>query len=146
MFNIVEIPQKPIFQALICAVLALITFVIIKIVSVNQTIDPNLYWTLGGTTILLYTVLNTTYGTRADNMKQYWFHSVYSFIALFLFSLYTPKILSGISIGESKSFGKIYIVLVFCYFLFFSMTMIIKRLWIFFEAENDAKLKKDGML
>jgi hypothetical protein len=145
MFNIVEIPQKPIFQALICAVLTAIAFIILKIIGASQTIDPNLYWILGGTSILLFTVLNTTYGTRADNMKQYWFHSVYSFIALFLFSLYAPKFLSGISIGESPSFGKIYIVLVFCYFLFFSMTMIIKRLWLFFEAENDAKLRKDGM-
>ena len=143
--TITEIPQKPIFQAAIAAVLCIIAYIILKITALNMPIDNNLYWIIGATGILLYTVLNTTYGARADDMRQYWFHSIYSFIVLFLFSLYTPKFLSGIGIGESKSFGKIYIVLVFCYLLFFSMTMIIKRLWLFFEAENDAKLRKDGM-
>jgi hypothetical protein len=145
MLNIADIPQKPIFQALIAATLCTIAYIALKITALSAPIDNNLYWITGATGILLYTVLNTTYGARADDMKQYWFHSIYSFIVLFLFSLYTPKFLSGISLSESKSFGKIYIVLVFCYLLFFSMTMVIKRLWIFFEAENDAKLRKDGM-
>lgn len=143
--SITDIPQKPIFQALIAAILCTVAYSALKIVSLNAPIDPNHYWVTGATGILIYTVLNTTYGSRADDMKQYWFHSIYSFIILFLFSLYTPKFLSGIALGETKSFGKIYIVLVFCYLLFFSMTMVIKRLWLFFEAENDAKLRKDGL-
>jgi hypothetical protein len=140
-----EIPQRPIFQALIAISLCILGFIALKISAMSAAIDPNLYWVAGATSILLYTVINTSCGTRANDMKQYWFHSIYSFIILFLFAFYTPKLLSGISLSESKSFGKIYIVFVFCYLLFFSMTMAIKRFWTFLEAENDAKLRKDGL-
>jgi hypothetical protein len=140
-----EIPQRPIFQALIAISLCILGFIALKISAMTAAIDPNLYWVAGATSILLYTVINTSCGTRANDMKQYWFHSIYSFIILFLFAFYTPKLLSGISLSESKSFGKIYIVFVFCYLLFFSMTMVIKRFWTFLEAENDAKLRKDGL-
>ena len=143
--SISEIPQRPIFQALIAICLCIVGFIALKISAMSVTINPNLYWVAGATSILLYTVINTSCGTRANDMKQYWFHSIYSFIVLFLFAFYAPKLLSGISLSESTSFGKIYIVFVFCYLLFFSMTMVIKRFWTFLEAENDSKLRKDGL-
>ena len=113
--QIIDIPQKPILQALTCAFLGLVGCLCTKLAATTFKIDPSAFWILGASVLLIYTVLNTTFGVQTENIKQYWLHSIYSFLILLLLSYYGATFFSGIKMSESKAFGKIYIVLVFCY-------------------------------
>jgi hypothetical protein len=142
---LLQVPKKPYFQAAAAALICLTAGLVLKIVSNSTAVHSDGFWIIGASCLLFFTLLNTSFGMRADDMRIYWVQSIASFAGLILFSMYSAKLLSGVSIGQTKVFTKIYIVLIFCHLLFFSITMIIKRLWAFFESENEQKLRRDGL-
>ncbi len=145
-FSIEQVRQSPISQAIfglllcitVCVGAFLLNFTGVFVASTH------FYWLFCTTILLVFIIVNTSYGTRANDILTYAKHSLYSFVGLMLTTNYLAKFASGVAIRDTKGFAWLYVVLIVCYLTFFSITLILKQLWSFFEKENDTKLRKDG--
>ena len=144
--SIEQIRQSPIsqgiFSILLCVVVCLCAFLLN--LSGIYAVSPYFYWMVCTAVLLLFIIFNTTFGIRSNEILNYAKHSLYSFVGLLLATNYLAKFTSGLTIRDTKGFAWLYVVLIGSYLAFFSITLILKQLWTFFEYENDAKLKKDG--
>ncbi len=145
--SIGQIRQSPLSQAAVVLLLCIGVCIGGRLTSLLGIADvsPYFYWLLCTSFLLFFIVFNSTYGTRSENILNYAKQSLYAFVALLLGTNYLAKFASGLAIRDSKGFAWLYVVLIVCYITFFSITLILKQLWEFFENENKEKLKKDGL-
>ncbi len=145
-FSIEQVRQSPISQAVFGLFLCIVVSAGAFLLNLGGIIavTSHFYWLFCTTILLVFIIVNTSYGTRANDIISYAKHSLYSFVGLMLSTNYLAKFASGVAIRDTKGFAWLYVVLIVCYLTFFSITLILKQLWSFFEKENDVKLRKDG--
>ncbi|MEY4927296.1 MAG: hypothetical protein RI894_1732 [Bacteroidota bacterium] len=146
-FSIEQLRKSPLSQAAAVFLLCVCTCLGGRLFSAMGfgAVSPYFYWLLCTSFLLVFIILNTTQGTRSNDILNYAKQSLYGFVGLLMATNYLAKLASGVAIRDSNGFAWLYVVLIVCYITFFCITLILKQLWDFFEAESKEKLKKDGL-
>lgn len=147
MFNIFSFEQfraSPLSQGFFVLLFAIIVCVGARGLAAANivVVTPYFYWMVCTALVLVFIIFNTTFGARSGDILSYVKFSFYSFFALLLSTNYLAKFTSGLAIRDTQGFAWLYVVLVVSYLAFFSITLIMKQLWKFFEDENDRNIQK----
>ena len=129
--------KRPAIQAMIVFALFLSINILVYLFSLaGLDIEQRMPWTLAGTFILFFAILNSLMSLMTDNMDKYWTKSIFSYVALAGSVALLAWVFSSLSINEAGSYKWIYIVLTFGYLMFLSMIGLIRQIVEFAQREE----------
>ncbi len=141
-----ETPQKSIFYRAydpflqVGFVLTLILIVTLGAKLVNwlgiSEIEQLFPWTVSTAFILFFAMFNSIFSLSTKDTNKYWTRSMIGFMGLAVGSALLAWLVSGVSIGDARSYKWIYIVLTFGYLVFLSMVSFMRKVVDFAQREE----------
>lgn len=101
--------------------------------------NPIMVWLIGGSCLLLFSIMNNGLSFFVDNFKQYLIQSTYCFMGLLIGMGLLATLLSGVSIFDAESYRPIFIIILIANFIFMAMIITVKGLLALME-EKDKRL------
>ncbi|MEE9373096.1 MAG: hypothetical protein V3V00_08595 [Saprospiraceae bacterium] len=97
-------------------------------------------WTMSAAALLFFSIFNSVMSLAFDDQKWYWMRSFLAFVGLIIVGGMVSYLLSGVPIGEAKSFKWLYLVFSIGYLVFLSIVRLIRKI-VLIAKKQDKKLR-----
>ena len=103
----------------------------------HDDFDKINYWIVSATFLLFFTLFNSIFGFTSNDFSKHWANSIVGFVLVAGMGIGMAWLLSGMSIGETRLFKWLYVVLTIIFLVFQSILGMIKKLIQILNRENE---------
>ncbi|HRG31701.1 MAG: hypothetical protein JNK69_12980 [Saprospiraceae bacterium] len=139
-----KLKDQPLIQAVICIVLMScfeIFFFLTNFFKFSW-VEVSDIWLIGTSLVLFYIILNTILGFGSRDMMRYYKDSIYGFLLVTSFMVFSGKWLTGKSIFEVKTYSWIIFVFVIVYLVFLSIQSLMRKI-VSIALKQDKKIQDE---
>lgn len=135
---------NPIMQGTVIVGFAFVVMVILKIINWIglSNIPGEIFWIVGGTSILFFAIFNSVLSLSTKDMNQYWTRSIPTYAALMVICGALAYLFSSMTMHEAGTFRWIFMVLTFGYLLFLSIMRFMRKIVEIAQKEDDRWMKR----
>lgn len=139
-----KIKDNPLWQAGICVSTVFVMELIILLLNKFkfEWIEIGDTWLVGTAMVLFYIILNTILGFGSKEMMSYYRDSIYGFLLILVFLVFTGRWLTGKSIFEVKTYSWIIFVFAIVYLVFLTIQSLMRKI-VSLALKQDKKIQNE---
>lgn len=139
-----NLKENPLWQAGVCVSVVFVFELVILLLNILKLdwVEIGDIWLVGTAMVLFYIILNTILGFGSKEMMNYYRDSIYGFLLILAFLIFTGRWLTGKSIFEVKTYSWIIFVFAIVYLVFLTIQSLMRKI-VALALKQDKKIQNE---